>query len=186
MTFDSISLNLVSGLLGAGFALAGARWLEGRKEKRQRATALNAVRVELALLASSVEYLVKEGKRNRIALRKPYWDKFSAEVTVSISEPLAKVLFIHMEDEFDKLQTAYGYWSTARLKTITKKFGRRLPCLPGQPRQTASRRNCIRKCTVGSTLGSLGVTSTARMTQSSCAWLRAWRREVRMRLKNGW
>ena len=76
MTFETLLLNLLSGLMGAALGVLGATSLERRRETRQRMLALNAVKIELALLASSVELVAKEDKQNRTALRRPYWDKF--------------------------------------------------------------------------------------------------------------
>ncbi|GEM_PF-5860637 len=99
--------NLLSGLVGAGVGLAGARWFEERRERRQKAAALAAVLHEMGLLGSTLEYAA-DGKRMRRVLTKVYWDRFGPDLVNYLPLPLFKLMFVLYEDDFYMIQEAYA------------------------------------------------------------------------------
>lgn len=104
----NVLISLLSGLAGAGIGVAGARWVEERREKRQQNVAMWAVLSEMALLAATLENAAEDQSRTRIELRKPLWDRFGVELINYLPVHVVKILSLLMDDQFDVLQRAYS------------------------------------------------------------------------------
>ncbi|GEM_PF-6356086 len=82
-----LAASFLGAIVGSSIGFCSARWLEFRRERRQRAAVVWAIFSEMALLSSTLETAAEDGHRIRDDLKKPYWDKFGTELILFL--PLA-------------------------------------------------------------------------------------------------
>ncbi|MSQ10375.1 MAG: hypothetical protein EXR52_05150 [Dehalococcoidia bacterium] len=124
----ALIVSLVGGLVGSLVGLMGAQSIERQREARARGTARASVLFELSSLSAAVEYLA-EGKRTRLALSRPQWQRFGPDLFTDLPLPLMQLLYLALEEGFDGVAMAYEHalssplsdedWEPLRVKFLT-------------------------------------------------------------------